>query len=209
VDATRGRPPHRLPRGAARPARVDLSEDERVHRWGWRVVGFVAVVALLFAGAIVAGGAGTFSSATARLGRDLQDPAKRLAAVTELADQVAASFAGEHPTLPGARGEQTCPGTYAARASTLIGSLSPPEATEAMQTALQRLRNTGWTVDQRQLQAPSPALTARNRRGIEVTVIEQPGDELATIQVSVTAPCATAPRTGGVPPSPSSSAPEP
>jgi hypothetical protein len=171
-------------------------------------VGLLVVIASLFAGAIAAGGAGIFSSATARLGRDLQDPTKRLTAVTALADQVAASFAGEHPTLPGARGEQTCPDTYAARASTLIGSLSPPEATEAMQTAVQRLRNAGWIVDQKQLQAPRPTLTARNRRGIEVTVVEQPGDQLATIQVSVTAPCATASRTGAVPSS-SSSAPEP
>jgi len=168
-------------------ARSDRKRGET--RWSWRVVLLLAIVAALFTFSLAAGTAGRFSSATRRLGRRLQDPATRLAAATSLADQFAASFAGNHPTLPGARDDQTCPGAYAARASALIGALTPVDAAGILRSAAHRLSATGWRVDQTPLDAGVSRVTGRNRRGLDVVVNEQPGDQLTTIEVTVTVSC--------------------
>ena len=158
-----------------------------------RFVAFLAIVGALFTASLLAGRAGLYSSGTRRLNRDLRNPATQLAAVGRLADEFAQSFADDQPTIPTTRGQQSCPATYAAKASTLIGALTPTDATETMDSAASQLTAAGWRVDRGGLTARAPVVTARNRAGVIVVVQEQIGAELSTVEVTVTAPCPASP----------------
>jgi hypothetical protein len=167
-------------------------DDERMTpRWFLRIGLIVAIIVGLFAASLAAGAAGAFSSAERRVGRDVQNPAKRLEAVGTLADQFATSFADGQPTLPGTRDEQTCPAGYAVRASTLIGALTPARAATTMSAADAQLVHAGWKVDTSRLRTDQPELDASNRRRITIVVAQEVGDQLTTIRVTVTVPCAS------------------
>ena len=159
--------------------------------WFLRVGLLVAIVVGLFAASLAAGAAGVFSSAERRVGRDVQNPVKRLQAVSTLADQFATSFADGQPTLPGTRDEQTCPAGYAVRASTLIGALTPAGAATTLAAADAQLVHAGWKVDTSRLHANQPEIDASNRRGVAIAVAQAVGDQLTTILVTVTVPCAS------------------
>ena len=147
---------------------------------------FLAVVlGTLFVASALTGRAGVFSSAEKRLDRQLADPATRLAATIRLADQFAGELAPEHPMIPGAQGEQDCPAAWTASATSLVGALTPAEATKAFAAARSRFGNAGWRV--RAVTASS--LTATQRRGLQVDVSEQPGGVSSTLTVTVTVPC--------------------
>jgi hypothetical protein len=150
---------------------------------------FVTIVAGLFGLSLAAGTAGVFSSAVRGVDRDVQDPSKRLAAVSTLADQFAAGFANGQPTLPGTRDERQCPADYAARAATLIGALTPTDAASTMAAAERQLAQAGWRLNVSQLHARQPVIDASNREGMVVEVAEQAGDQLTTIRVTVIVPC--------------------
>lgn len=158
-------------------------------RWSVRIGLFAAIVAGLFGLSLAAGAAGVFSSAIRRVDRDMQDPSKRLAAVSTLADQFASGFANGQPTIPGTRDERACPADYAARASTLIGALTPSDAASTMAAAQSQLAQAGWRLNVSQLHARQPVIDAANRRGLTVEVAQQAGDQLTTIRVTVTVPC--------------------
>ena len=158
-----------------------------------RIVLFLAIVGALFAASLLAGRAGLYSSGPRRLNRDLRNPATQLAAVGRLADEFAQSFADDRPTIPTTRDQQSCPAAYAAKASALIGALTPTDATATMASATSQLTAAGWRVDRTGLVASAPVVTARNRTGVIVVVQEQIGDELSTVEVTVTAPCPVSP----------------
>ena len=161
------------------------------HHAGPRILAFVAIVVALCTGGYLLGDAGVFSSAQGSLNRQLNDPAQRLDAIAALADQFADELEAEHPTLPGQRGEQTCPATWAAQASTLIGALTPAEADSVKAVAQKRFTAGGWRVD-RQTASASTAFSARNRRGLQVTIAVDLGVSVSTLEVTVTLLCPTA-----------------
>ena len=111
-----------------------------------RVALVACVLGALFAASAVTGRAGVFSSAEKRLDRQLADPATRLGATIQLADQFAGEFAPEHPMIPGAQGEQECPAAWTASATSVVGALTPAEATKAFAAARSRFGNAGWRV---------------------------------------------------------------
>jgi hypothetical protein len=149
---------------------------------------FVAVLAILFGAAFLAGRAGVFSSGAPSLIQSINDPARRLEATASFSDQVADAIANGHPTIPGPREERACPGPYIARASTLIGALTPQEVSRAFRDANHRFAAGGFRV----LPPPSPgrppSVSARTRRGILIAVSQLSGADLSAVQVTVVVP---------------------
>ena len=154
-----------------------------------RAAVFCGVLGSLFGLSFAAGELGAFSSAEHNVERAIADPDTRLHAVSSVADRVAAALGDGHPTVPGARAQQTCPASYAARATTIIGALEPTAAARTEREAARRLAAAGWRIHVASAAAARPTVTATNRHGLEVTVVEEPGADQASVQVTVTAPC--------------------
>ena len=159
-----------------------------------RRAGAVSAIFLVLLGlGYGAGTSGVFSPSQRRLFGQLQDPAARLAATIELADQLVDDIETGHPAIPGIQAQQPCPAQWASRASSVIGALSPAEATSSMRAAAKRFAAAGWRVDKLSLGATRPTLTAHNRRGVDVSVVEQPGDTASSIEVTVSVRCPPSP----------------
>jgi hypothetical protein len=157
----------------------------------WRWVAFAAVLAALMAGSTLAGAAGVFTSSERRLGRDLLQPATRLAATADLAQGIATAIGQDNPVIPGAEDEHACPADYAARASALIGAFTPQGAGAALRRATTQLRSTGWRVEAGAVDGTTGGtVAARNRRGVTVDVTQVAGNGLSLVEVTVTVPCA-------------------
>lgn len=164
-----------------------------VARWGLRArIGVLALTVALLLGLSAAGGwAGLFSSAERRLGRELLDPTTRLSAAVELSEQYAEEIVSGRPMIPGAQGEQACPASWAAEASTIVGGLSRNDATAAMVTALRRFGSAGWRLTTPLSAGPTTSFVARRRNGLRVEVSEQVADTASTLQVRLSVPCPT------------------
>lgn len=154
-----------------------------------RVALLATVVLALVVLAALGGWAGLFSSAERRLTRELLDPATRLSAATLLADQYTQEIVSGHPTIPGAAGERTCPAAWAVVASTIVGELTPADATQAMLTARRRFGSAGWKVAATESSGATVAFSARQRRGLSVRVSEQVADAASTLELTLTVPC--------------------
>ncbi len=154
----------------------------------------VFVVLCLAAAAV--GYAGLYSSGQRSLNRQLSNPATRMAATAALADQFADQFAPNAPSLEGARSQQVCPAAWASRASVLLGPLSPTQANTVMTTAAARFRTSAWHATTTAI-STGVTLEAVNRRGIAVSVTEQPGQIAASLEITVTVPCVLGPARQG------------
>jgi hypothetical protein len=108
---------------------------------------FGSIVVVLFTASYLAGLRGVYSSSQHRLNAQLRDPATRVAATSELALQIANAIAVNHPVIPGASDEGSCPARYASRATSVVEAMAADEATATIAAAGTRLRDAGWRVD--------------------------------------------------------------
>jgi hypothetical protein len=141
----------------------------------------------------VAGRRGVYSSAQERLNAQLRDPATRVAATSQLALQIANAIAIDHPVFPGASDEGSCPARYASRATSVVEAMAANEAAATISTASARLRDAGWRVDVPIGSGRRTVVTAHNRQGVQVAVIEAAGSDASSLEVTVTVPCDLAP----------------
>lgn len=157
--------------------------------WPRRVTSFGAVFTILFLASYAAGVRGMFSSTDHRLGQQILDPATRVVATVTMSARIATAIAADHPIFAGASDGQACPGRYAARATSIVEAMAGDEASATLGDAGTRLRDGGWRVDPVPTGALRGTVTAHNRQGLEVTVIEVTGSEASSIEVTVTVPC--------------------
>lgn len=151
----------------------------------------VAILALLFAVSYTGGTTGLFSNSERRIDRELHNPATRLTTAADLADRFAKHFAGDRPTVPGARSEHDCPAPAAATATSIIGAVDPSEIAVILRAATADLTHTGWTVGTRSVDASTTSVKATNRRSVSVEIAAHAGDQLASIDVTISVPCQT------------------
>jgi hypothetical protein len=161
-------------------------------RWSVRLVAFVAILGMLFAGSYVAGVNGLFSSAQRRLNRRLDNPTTRVEATATYAAQIATAIAGSHPIFAGSSDGQTCPGEYEARATSIVEAMDAASASATLGHAAATLADAGWRLDRPTTPASTTSLDAHNRRGLEVRVGQVVGTDASSIVVTVTMPCPSA-----------------
>jgi hypothetical protein len=151
---------------------------------------FGSIVVVLFTASYLAGLRGVYSSSQHRLNAQLRDPATRVAATSELALQIANAIAVNHPVIPGASDEGSCPARYASRATSVVEAMAADEATATIAAAGTRLRDAGWRVDAAASGSGRRTIVnAHNRQGVEVTVTDVAGSDASSIEVTVTVPC--------------------
>jgi hypothetical protein len=167
-----------------------MSDSERgTLRPRTRAAALLAVLVLLGASSYLAGVRGLYSSSEQTMRQQLADPRSRAGAVSTFAANIANSIADGHTTIANATDDQTCPATYAARASSLITGLDASGAAGIMARAAQRLSEIGWQVEPASGRTPRASVQAHNRRGLELSVVEVLNAGSSSIQVSVSLPC--------------------
>lgn len=132
---------------------------------------------------------GTFSEAETHLQAELEDPVTRAPATVALASRLATALAGDDAVFPGTSDLGTCPGRYAAQATSVIAALPAAQAGSTVANAATRLHDVGWTIDPASASDRRFAVRAHNRRGIVVTVSRVAGNDATAIDVVVTVPC--------------------